>query len=111
MLANLYLDEFDEELLKKGLRLVRYADDFVVLCKTQQQIQTAVELTEAVLKRMELELDEANLVNFDQGFKFLGVVFYRSMALIPFDRQKKPKRIIYMPPPLNISTYTPIKYQ
>ncbi len=105
MLANLYLDEFDEELLGKDLRLVRYADDFVVLCKTQEKAQSATELTEAVLKRMELGLDEANLVSFEQGFKFLGVIFCRSLALIPFDKEKKPKRVIYMPPPLDMNKY------
>jgi len=31
LLANLYLDTFDEELLDQGFRLVRFADDFVVL--------------------------------------------------------------------------------
>jgi CRISPR-associated protein Cas1 len=33
LLANLYLDTFDEELLDQGFRLVRFADDFVVLAK------------------------------------------------------------------------------
>ena len=105
ILANLYLDEFDEELLSKGLCLVRYADDFVMLGKTQEKVQSATKLTEEVLKRMELQLDEADIVHFDQGFKFLGVVFCRSMALIPFDRQKKPRRILYFPPPLDLQTY------
>lgn len=51
-LANLYLDELDEELLSQGLRLVRYADDFVILCKTKEKARSAKELTEAVLKQM-----------------------------------------------------------
>ena len=33
LLANLYLDTFDEELLDQDFRLVRFADDFVVLAK------------------------------------------------------------------------------
>ncbi len=57
-----------------------------------------MQLTETVLKRMELELDEADLVSFEHGFKFLGVIFLHSDALIPFGKEKKPKRIIYMPP-------------
>ena len=105
MLANLYLDELDEELLAHGLRLVRYADDFLVLCKDEAKAQQAVRLTEAVLKRMELELDEADIVHFDQGFRFLGVIFCHSAILVPFDSEKRRKRVLYMPPPLDMKTY------
>ena len=105
ILANLYLDEFDEELLARGIRLVRYADDFLVLCKTQEKAREAEELTEEVLRRMSLELDEVDIVNFDQGFRFLGVIFCRSDTLIPFDKEKKQKRVIYMPPLLDMSEY------
>jgi len=105
MLANLYLDELDEELLSQGLHLVRYADDFLVLCKDEAKAQQAVHLTKAILQRMELELDEADIVHFDQGFRFLGVIFCRSTILIPFDRDKKPKRVLYMPLPLDIKAY------
>jgi len=41
ILANLFLDEFDEALLKKGYKLVRYADDFVILCKTEPEAERA----------------------------------------------------------------------
>ena len=64
-----------------------------------------MELTEGVLRQMELQLDEADIVYFDQGFRFLGVIFCRSTALIPFDREKKPKRVLYMPPRLDMATY------
>lgn len=105
LLANLYLDELDEELLARGLRLVRYADDFVVLCRSREKAEHAVHLTQAILKRMELELDEADVVHFDQGFRFLGVTFCRSAAVVPFDKEKKPKRVLYMPPPLDLRAY------
>lgn len=105
MLANLYLDELDEELLARGLRLVRYADDFLVLCKDREKAHQAAELTESILKSMSLELDEADVVHFDQGFRFLGVIFCRSAALVPFDREKKPKRVLHMPPPLDLDAY------
>lgn len=105
MLANLYLDELDEELLAHGQRLVRYADDFLVLSKDQSKAQEAAHLTEAVLRLMELELDEADIVHFDQGFRFLGAIFCRSDIFIPFDRDKKPKRTVYVPPPLDLEAY------
>ena len=105
MLANLYLDELDEQLLSHGLQLVRYADDFLVLCKNKDKAKQAAYITESVLRQMELELDEADVVHFKQGFRFLGALFCRSSILIPFDRDKKPRRIVYMPPPLDMEAY------
>lgn len=105
ILANLYLDELDEELLSRGIRLVRYADDFLVLCKSKEKALEAQELTEDVLGRMSLVLDESEVVSFDQGFRFLGVIFCRSATLVPFGKEKKPKRVLYMPPPLNMRDY------
>ncbi|HLE18280.1 MAG TPA: hypothetical protein VI728_08350 [Syntrophales bacterium] len=49
------------------------------------------------------------MVNFDRGFKYLGVTFIRSMALVPFDRQKKVKKVLYYPPPLNMQAYLSLK--
>jgi len=105
MLANLYLDELDGELLNKGIRLVRYADDFVVLCKTREKATAAAQLTKDVLKGMELSLDESDIVSFEQGFRFLGVVFLRSDALIPFGKERKPQKVRYVPPPMNPKAY------
>ncbi len=82
LLANLYLDHLDEALLKRGLRLVRYADDFIVLCRNREKAEEALELSEDVLKALELDLNEAKtrIVEFDQGFRFLGVQFIRSLV-------------------------------
>src|SRR4030042_1690377 len=91
MLANLYLDELDEELLARGICLVRYADDFLVLCKSKEKAQEALELTEQILAQMSLGLDEADIVHFDQGFRFLGVIFCRSTTMVPFGKEKKAK--------------------
>ena len=37
LLANLYLDTFDERMLSAGQQLVRFADDFLILCKTSHE--------------------------------------------------------------------------
>ena len=91
LLANLYLDHFDEEFLKRGIRLVRYADDFIVLCKSRKSAEKALELTEDVLRALELELDDAKtrIVDFNQGFRFLGVQFIRSLVF----KAKHPEEI------------------
>ncbi|MFZ3115001.1 MAG: reverse transcriptase domain-containing protein [Syntrophales bacterium] len=102
VLANLFLDELDEAFLQKGYRIVRYADDFIILCKSPDKAQEALEFSKEILGKLLLKLDEGEVVNFDQGFKFLGVTFIRSMALVPFGRQKKVKKVLYYPPPISI---------
>ncbi len=83
MLANLYLDQFDEVLLAENLRLVRYADDFLILCKDKPRAEEALELTADLLAKLRLRLNTAKtrIVNFDHGFRFLGVTFVRTLAI------------------------------
>ena len=100
LLANLYLDHLDDTLLDKNLRLVRYADDFVILCKSADKANDALELTGDVLESLRLSFSEhkTRVVNFDQGFRFLGVQFIRSLAF-------KSKNV----QPINISRREAIK--
>ena len=83
LLANLYLDKFDERLSKEDIKLVRYADDFLILCKSQQQAEEALELTDELLDALTLELneDKTQITHFDEGFRFLGVHFLRSLVM------------------------------
>ncbi|MFQ6058557.1 MAG: reverse transcriptase domain-containing protein [Anaerolineae bacterium] len=77
LLANVYLHEFDVAMTKKGYRLVRYADDFVILCRDEGEAQRALAEAEKALARLRLSLNAAktHLVPFDEGFSFLGAVF------------------------------------
>lgn len=83
LLANLYLDRLDDALLDENLALVRYADDFVVLTKSRERAQEAVELSASVLQDLELKLNplKTRVVNFETGFQFLGWNFVRSLAV------------------------------
>jgi len=81
LLANIYLDPFDHHMDKRGARLVRYADDFVVMCKSEEE---AGELLEAVRAWMEasgltLHPTKTRIVDASQpgGFDFLGYHFER----------------------------------
>ena len=82
LLSNLYLDRLDEALLDEDLKLVRFSDDFVVLCRNRAAAEQALELTGEVLEGLRLALHEekTRVVDFDHGFRFLGVQFIRSMA-------------------------------
>lgn len=83
LLANLYLDELDEELLGQGYRLVRYADDFVVLCKDLESAHAACAAAQEALDRLGLSLhrEKTGIRNFDSGFTYLGYLFCRSVVM------------------------------
>jgi group II intron reverse transcriptase/maturase/CRISPR-associated endonuclease Cas1 len=83
LLANLFLDELDEELLSEDFRLVRYADDFVVLCKDMAAAERAREEARAVLDHLGLALQEekTSIRSADHGFSYLGYLFCRSVTV------------------------------
>lgn len=83
LLANLYLDTLDDALLDADHVLIRYADDFVVLARSQARAEAALELTREVLERLALKLNpiKTRIVNLDQGLEFLGWHFVRSIAV------------------------------
>ena len=83
LLANLYLDHLDEALLGDDLRLVRFSDDFLILCKHEEHAARALDLTEEVLGALRLRLnrEKTRIIDFERGFRFLGVEFVRSLVL------------------------------
>jgi CRISPR-associated protein Cas1 len=77
LLANLYLHPLDRALTGAGHTVVRYADDFLVLCHSRVEAEAALALTRARLAALKLELNEekSRLTHFEAGFNFLGVRF------------------------------------
>ncbi len=83
LLSNLYLDTLDEAMIDADHRIVRFADDFVILCRSQAQAESALALTHDVLTSLALRLnsEKTRIVDFNRGFRFLGVNFVRSLAI------------------------------
>jgi group II intron reverse transcriptase/maturase/CRISPR-associated endonuclease Cas1 len=83
LLANLYLDDLDDDLEMQGFRLVRYADDFVVLTKDAESAQHAQQAAQSILGRLRLELnlDKTKVVALEDGFSYLGYLFCRSLVI------------------------------
>jgi RNA-directed DNA polymerase len=81
LLANIYLDELDWELARAGLQMVRYADDFVVLCRTEEEACGALERIRRWMDQAQLRLhpEKTKVVDATQrgGFDFLGYHFER----------------------------------
>ena len=80
LLANLYLHPLDKLMQDTGVEMVRYADDFVILCEEETQAQKVLEQVRTWVKDNGLTLhpDKTHLGNCleaGQGFEFLGYRF------------------------------------
>ena len=78
LLSNIYLHAFDRAMSERGIgELVRYADDFVVLCRSQREANVALGVAGEILAGLGLELhpDKTRVVDLREGregFDFLG---------------------------------------
>jgi RNA-directed DNA polymerase len=76
LLANIYLDPLDHVMAREGLEMVRYADDFVILCRTAQEAERALRIVQrwAASAQLTLQPDKTSIVDESQrgGFDFLG---------------------------------------
>ena len=79
LLCNVYLHQMDLALAGLGYLLVRYADDFVVLCRRRAEALRAWGDVASVLTslRLQFEPNKTCVTHFDAGFDFLGVRFER----------------------------------
>ncbi len=80
LLANIYLDPLDRLMAARGFRMVRYADDFVILCRTREDADAALDDVRAwvtanglTLHPMKTHVGDCRIPG--QGFEFLGYRF------------------------------------
>ena len=90
LLANIYLDPLDKAVAERGYRMVRYADDFVILCRSREEADAALVEVRAWVNENGLTLHPEKTHVGDcripgQGFEFLG---YRFEAGKRFVRKK-----------------------
>jgi len=83
LLANIFLNPLDHLMAAHGHTMIRYADDSVILCRTEEEAHAALVLMQqwCVANGLELHPDKthiANLNHADQGFDFLGYRFQRT---------------------------------
>ncbi len=75
LLSNIVLNQLDWALHEAQFRFIRYADDFVVLTQSAQQVQEALVLVEYVIEsRLGLQLshEKTQTTTFGKGYEFLG---------------------------------------
>ena len=98
LLANIYLDNLDHEMTNAGYRMVRYADDMVVLCGTQEHAEQAMAKVKAWMDGATLTLHptKTRTVDMTQGgaeFEFLGYRFLRTQKTKRLFRGPRPKSV------------------
>ena len=83
VLANLLLDDFDHDMEAAGFRLIRFADDFVVLCRSPEEAQQAAERARLSLEEHGLALhpDKQAITHRADGFRYLGYLFVNDLVL------------------------------
>lgn len=84
LLANIYLNPLDHLLDDEGFSVVRYADDFVILCRTREEADRALKLVQDWVVENELTLHptKTKIVNArEESFQFLGYEFRGNLRL------------------------------
>ena len=79
LLCNVYLHPFDRAMQKRGLWLVRFADDFVVLARSKTAVRSARYWARVNLGRIGLRMhpQKTRITGFEEGFQFVGWFFVR----------------------------------
>ena len=77
LIANVYLDKFDQQMKSRGHRIVRYADDILILCGSRKAAENALRVAKEYLEvdlKLTVNIEKTHIAHSDEGIKFLGVV-------------------------------------
>jgi RNA-directed DNA polymerase len=87
LLANIYLHPLDQVMTQRGHRLTRYADDFVICCKTQKGAERVMKSVTGILERgmgLRVHPEKTKIVNSKrESFVFLGHEFKPGKRMTP----------------------------
>jgi len=91
LLSNIYLHEFDRQWSDQNGKLIRFADDMVILCRSEDQAQRALAQAEALLTDLDLTLnrEKTKLTHVRDSFDFLGFTYREAYS----SRQQRDVRL------------------
>ncbi|MFS1951756.1 group II intron reverse transcriptase/maturase [Vibrio breoganii] len=98
LIANIYLDAFDQEMRNRGHRIVRYADDILIFCRSRKGAGNALaQATKVLEKELKLTVNQAksHIAHSKDGVRFLGVEIgsrytrIQAKKLVEFKRKLK----------------------
>jgi group II intron reverse transcriptase/maturase len=83
LLSNILLTPFDREMRSRGYRLARFADDWVITCRSAAEARAALDAAARILKQLGVELhpQKTRIVHVRYGFDFLGYTIKRGRGL------------------------------
>jgi len=109
LISNVYLDAFDQEMKRRGHRIVRYADDILILCRSESAAHHARSVATSFLEgplRLTVNVDKTHVTHAARGVKFLGVEIGRRWTRIQRKKiaafKDKIKRITRRNSPVNL---------
>lgn len=94
LIANVYLDAFDQFMKNRGHRIVRYADDILILCGSRAASENALIVATAYLEgdlKLTVNRSKTHLAHSREGIAFLGVVIHRDYTRIQMTKLKELK--------------------
>ncbi len=109
LVANVYLNEFDQFMMKRGYRIVRYADDILILCRSKTAAYNARNVAEHYLEndlKLTVNAEKTHVAHAVGGVKFLGVIIrsvrtsIQPKKIVAF--KEKVKRITRRNSPVNL---------
>lgn len=92
LLANIYLDAFDQEMKRRRYRIVRYADDIVIFSRSKKAAENALKVASKILEgdlKLKVNRKKTKILNAKEGIPYLGVVVSTGYISI---QEKKVKR-------------------
>lgn len=91
ILANFYLHPLDKLMVENNFGFIRYADDFVILGKSEQEAKNALnKAIEIISNYLQLSLnDGSEVVPVADGFEFLGILFKEKQLLLSDNKYKR----------------------
>lgn len=85
LIANIYLDRFDQFMKERGHRIVRYADDILILCRTKSAACNALQQASRFLEEellLTVNREKTHISHSREGAKFLGVSIHSTYTRI-----------------------------
>jgi len=109
LIANVYLDAFDQQMKERGHRIVRYADDILILSRSKRGAQNALAVARRILEgELHLKVNErkSRIVHSREGAPYLGVKIGSRYTRIQDEKiqqfKDKVKRITRRNSPVNL---------
>jgi len=91
LIANVYLDQFDQHMKNRGHRIIRYADDILILCESESGARHARSVATVYLEetlKLTVNMKKTHIAHSSAGVKFLGVDIHTGFTRIQEQKVK-----------------------